>query len=265
VTAADRKHVPRLLVVVAHPDDETFGCGSLLLHARRRGVLTSVVCATRGEQGELADGVEAPAGLGALREQELRAAAVRLGVDEVDVLDFVDSGMHGACPADTLCAAPAERLDDVISAAVERHRPSVVVTLDGSDGHRDHLVVRDTLRRVLHGSNIPLYLHGLPRSLMHSWIRERTGDPGSTDYTTLPEIGTPDEQFTTVIDTAALIEARLTAIAEHRSQRSPFEGLTDELRNAFLGREHLTRITPPWPGGPPETELLWLAPDDDQK
>ena len=44
----------RLQVVVAHPDDETFGCGSTLLHAAQVGAVTAVTCATRGEAGEVA-------------------------------------------------------------------------------------------------------------------------------------------------------------------------------------------------------------------
>ena len=46
----------RLMVVVAHPDDESFGCGSTLLHAAAAGARTAVVCATRGEAGEPAPG-----------------------------------------------------------------------------------------------------------------------------------------------------------------------------------------------------------------
>jgi N-acetyl-1-D-myo-inositol-2-amino-2-deoxy-alpha-D-glucopyranoside deacetylase len=49
----DRKREVRLPVVVAHPDDETFGCGSLLAHAATRQVSTVVVCATRGEAGNV--------------------------------------------------------------------------------------------------------------------------------------------------------------------------------------------------------------------
>ena len=53
---------PRLMVVVAHPDDETFGTGSVLLHAAAAGMETTVVCATRGEAGEITpgSGVEPP-------------------------------------------------------------------------------------------------------------------------------------------------------------------------------------------------------------
>jgi len=76
-------------VVVAHPDDDTFACGSLLLAAAASGALTAVTCATRGEAGGSADD------LGVVRERELRAAAAALSVEHVEVLDFADSGMSG--------------------------------------------------------------------------------------------------------------------------------------------------------------------------
>ena len=73
---------PRVTVVVAHPDDETFGCGSILLHAAAAGARTTVVCATRGEAGGVAAGVHVPTGgIAALREDELHSAARALGVD----------------------------------------------------------------------------------------------------------------------------------------------------------------------------------------
>ena len=76
----------RLHLVVAHPDDETFGCGSLLLHAAAAGVETVVTCATRGEAGEPPAGSAlGPAELGRVREQELRSAASVLGVRTVEV------------------------------------------------------------------------------------------------------------------------------------------------------------------------------------
>lgn len=90
----------RLLAVVAHPDDESFGCGSTLHHVRAVGWTTAVLCATRGEAGELTPGTSlGPGGLGTLREQELRDAAGLLGVSEVSLLDLHDSGMTGDTPA----------------------------------------------------------------------------------------------------------------------------------------------------------------------
>ncbi len=85
----------RLLIVVAHPDDESFGCGSVLAHAAANRHDTVVVCATLGEAGE--SRIETD-DLAALRESELRAAAAVLGVGLVRVLGHVDSGMSGEPP-----------------------------------------------------------------------------------------------------------------------------------------------------------------------
>src|SRR5689334_6160436 len=95
------------MVVVAHPDDESFGCGSTLLHAAAAGARTAVVCATRGEAGEPAPGTGiARVELARVRERELRDAAVVLGVSSVRLLDFADSGMEGPADAATLAGAP---------------------------------------------------------------------------------------------------------------------------------------------------------------
>ena len=82
----------KLLVVVAHPDDESFGCGSVLARAAAAGHDTAVLCATRGEAGESRIRAD---DLAALREAELREAARVLGVGEVRLLDHADSGMTG--------------------------------------------------------------------------------------------------------------------------------------------------------------------------
>jgi LmbE family N-acetylglucosaminyl deacetylase len=254
VTAA-----PCLVLVVAHPDDETFGCGSLLLHAAARGARTVVVCATRGEAGETEPQLPVPDGdLGRLREAELRAAADLLGVAQVELLGFADSGMTGDAGPESLAGAPLDTVADAVRAAIGRHAPDVVVTLDGSDGHRDHLRLREVVETVLSGTTTPLYLQCLPRSLMQAWVRHHAADDDAAAYTSLPEIGTPDELLTTLVDTSEHLARREEAMVLHRSQRSPFDGLPDELRRAFLTREHLVRLNPPRSGGPPETELLGL-------
>jgi LmbE family N-acetylglucosaminyl deacetylase len=248
---------PRLLVVVAHPDDETFGTGSVLLHAAAAGAHTGVLCATRGEAGEVAPGVEPPAGgVAALREAELRAAADALGVAEVDLLAFTDSGMDGTAAPASLCGAPYPDVVAAVSAAVERFRPDVVVTLDASDGHRDHARIRDAVVEVVAPTDARLYLHCLPRSLMHEWVRHKAGVDGAAAYVDLPEIGTPDEQITTRLDTGALLDRRRRAIALHASQSSPFDGLPEDLARRFLGADHLIRVSPPWTGGEAETDIF---------
>jgi LmbE family N-acetylglucosaminyl deacetylase len=177
----------------------------------------------------------------------------------VQVLAFRDSGMAGEPAPDTLCGADFDVVTQAVRSALEQHRPDVVVTLDGSDGHRDHVRLRDVVKQLLAGAPKPLYLQCLPRSLMHAWVRHHMGDPGAATYTELPEIGTPDDELTTVIDTTEHLAVRDEAIALHRSQRSPFEGLPTDLRQAFLGRDHLIRVNPPWSGGPLEHELAGLV------
>ena len=232
--------VPRVQVVVAHPDDETFGCGSLLLHARSLGMETAVVCATPGDAGEWPDDLALPAGgIAEQRERELREAAAVLGVGTVDVLGFGDSGMAGVPASTTLVGASSRDVADAVRASILAFDPDVLVTLDASDGHRDHARVRDVTRGIGAELGVPVYLLCLARRLMRQWAELLAArDPGS-DYLALGELGTPDEDIDLVVDTQAHYERREAAIQLHRSQTSPFEGLPPDLRREWLTVEHL--------------------------
>jgi LmbE family N-acetylglucosaminyl deacetylase len=233
---------PRLLVVVAHPDDETFGCGSLLLAAAADGWRTTVACATRGEAGEPTPGTDlSTRTLGEVREAELRDAARLLGVTGVHLLAFGDSGMEGEPAPETLAAASPEEVRRAVDAVVAAEEPDVLVTLDGSDGHRDHVAVREATLAVARERQVPLFWHCLARSLMDRWVAHMTQVQPDLIYLRDAGLGTPDAEITLTIDTAEHYEARERAIAAHASQTSPFEGLPAELRRAFLTREHLVR------------------------
>ena len=234
--------------MVAHPDDETFGTGSVLLHAAALGLETAVVCATRGEAGEVAEGCGVdPADLPAVREAELRRAAAVLGVDRVEVLGFRDSGMSGPAGPETLLGADRAVVTEAVRTQVEAFAPDVVVTLDAGDGHRDHATVRDaTLAAVDAGAGLAptVYLHCLPRSLMRRWVEHMASTDPSWQQLRTSDLGTPDEVVTTVLDTAPHLGRRYAAMAEHISQRSPYTGLPRDLAEAFLTRDHLIRVRP---------------------
>lgn len=238
----------RMLVAVAHPDDETFGCGSLVAHAAARDVDVTILCATRGEAGSPApgSGIEV-ADLPAVREAELHEAAALLGAGRVRLLTHRDSGMDGEPAAGTLCATAADDLASEIAAVVDDVQPHVVVTLDGSDGHRDHVRMRDATLQAVESARWQAeraYLHCLPRRLMQQWVDElHEKEPGS-NYLHLGELGTPDEDISTVIDTSGLLDLRERAIAVHASQVSPYEVMEPDLRRAFLSAEHLRRVRP---------------------
>jgi N-acetyl-1-D-myo-inositol-2-amino-2-deoxy-alpha-D-glucopyranoside deacetylase len=70
------------------------------------------------------------------------------------------------------------------------------------------------------------------------------------------ELGRADADVTTVLHLDAVLDRRERAIAAHRSQASPFDGLADDLRHAFLAYDYLVRIAPPWDGGSVEESLL---------
>ncbi|MBA2956200.1 PIG-L family deacetylase [Nocardioides sp. CGMCC 1.13656] len=237
-----RHEPPRLLLAVAHPDDETFGCGSLLLAAAAAGWATTVVCATRGEAGEPAPGVDLDGrSLAEVREEELREAAGLLGVARLELLDFADSGMSEGPPAGSLCAADPATVAAALRAVADEVDPDVVVSLDAADGHRDHARIRDAAVGVAGERGVPAYLQALPRSLMDRWVAHMVEARPDMEHLRYADLGTPDDEIAVVLDTATHLGARERAIAAHASQTSPFDGLPDDLRRAFLTREHLVR------------------------
>jgi N-acetyl-1-D-myo-inositol-2-amino-2-deoxy-alpha-D-glucopyranoside deacetylase len=239
----------RWLVAVAHPDDESFGCGSLIARAAARGADVVVACATRGEAGETAAGSPDRGDLAAVREAELHRASARLGASRVELLGYRDSGFVGETAPGTLCAAPVADVAGVLRRLVAELAPDVVIVLDGSDGHRDHLHVRAAMQASLAGlGGAPaLYEHCLPNSLMRRWLDEMRSSRPDTAYHAIDpaDFGRPDADVTHVVDVADVLDRREAAIAEHRSQSSPYDGLSNALRTAFLSTDHLVRVPPP--------------------
>ncbi len=242
----------RWLVVVAHPDDESFGCGSAIARAAAGGAEVTVACATRGEAGELPPGHPACADLGAVREAELHRAAGRLGATRVELLGYRDSGFDGEPQPGTLCAAPLEDVARVVGRLIRDLRPAVVVVLDGSDGHRDHLQVRAAVHAVVPDLPAPRPLvveHCLPNALMRRWLDEMRAVRPDTAYHSLDPaaLGRADADITDVVDVSDVLDRREAAMAEHRSQASPYDGLSTALRRAFLATDHFARIADPHP------------------
>ncbi len=253
--------------MVAHPDDETFGCGSLLAHARAAGVTTFVACATRGEAGSPTPGRGLDhADMAEVRAAELHAAAELLGVERVVLFDWADSDMEGDPAPGTLCAAPVEDVADRIAEIIAALSPTVVVTLDASDGHRDHAHVRDAtmLAASRPGSTVGrVYLQCLPQTLMRQWVELLAADQPDSAHLDLGDLGTPDDLITTYLDTSDHLELRERAMALHRSQTPPYDVMPENLRRVFLATDRLRRVIPAWEGGEPERTLFAHEPCTD--
>ena len=250
----------RVLITVAHPDDETFGTGSVIAAAAEAGAEVVVCCATRGEGGEAAK-LEPGQDLATVREAELRAAGSLLGASEFVVLDYGDSGMSGDPAPGTLAAAPLSDVAGRLAEVIADVEPDVIVTLDPEfgDGHRDHIAIgRATIEAAESYPDVRLYAWVLPRRLLAQWFAEVDRLRPDSEHLGLDKsgIGRPDDEITTVVDTAHLRPLREQASALHATQTPPTDGMSEDIAAGFLERDYLIRLRPPWTGGEQETSIF---------
>ena len=266
----------RLLAVFAHPDDEAFGTGGTLAHYAAAGTEVTLVCATRGEVGEIADpSYASPETLGWIREQELQCAAETMGVNRLILLGYRDSGMAGTAENEDCRAfinAPAGEVVVRLVAIIRQIRPQVVITFEpnGGYGHPDHLAAhRHTVRAfqlaadpVVYPELGPawqpdrLFYSVIPRSF---FLRMREGmvslgmDTADFDKRmgdTMP--GWPDEEINMILDVSDTVEAKWDALNCHRTQFGPgnlFRQLPDDKVKALMSHEYYALAWPePEPG-----------------
>jgi len=137
----------KILSVLAHPDDESFGMGGTLALYAEQGVEVHLVCATRGEAGEVGpDYLQGFDSIADLREAELRWAAAHLGLAGLHFLGYRDSGMPGSednVHPNALVQAPVDEVAAKITHHIREIRPQVVLTFDPIGGYRhpDHIAI----------------------------------------------------------------------------------------------------------------------------
>jgi len=243
-----KENKPTLLAVLAHPDDETFGMGGTLALYAQRWVAVHLVCATRGEVGEMDEQyLRGYHSVGEAREAELRCAAEKLGLTGVHFLGYRDSGMPGS-PDNQHPQALAARPIDEVAAKILHYlrlfRPQVVLTFDPIGGyhHPDHVAVHQATVRAFSTVNdengIPsfpddlppyqpdkLYFHTISRRFLrlavhvlplagvdlHKWGRNKDID--------LVSLAVDDFPVQAVIDYRPVRELKEEASACHASQR----------------------------------------------
>lgn len=259
-----------LLAIFPHPDDETFSAAGVMSAAVERGVPVTVISTTRGEAGESSiPGLDDPDRLGVVRERELRDAMRQIGVTDVRLLAYRDSGMEGSSSAEHPRAFVRVSVE-VAAAKLVSHiravRPRVILTFgpEGIYGHPDHLHVHQVVLRAIEDAADPthkgraasepwqtpvLYFAAFPREDMLA-IFDRPDSPlQSLSPEARANLGTPRAEITHVIDIGPWAERKRAAIASHRTQTGeggPLANIPSEVSERQLAREHFVRARLPW-------------------
>lgn len=245
MTQSQEANRKKLLVVLAHPDDETFGMGGTLALYAQRGVEVHLICATRGEEGEIdPEYQETIHSAACLRTQELRCAAAILGVKNIHFLNYRDSGMSGSDANKhprALAAQPVEQVAAEVAQLIRAIQPEVVITFDPIGGYRhpDHIAIHQATVEAFRLANDDdfvdpegyppyqpqgLYFHTMNRTFlkMMVWILRLIGqDPrhyGRNHDIDLVSLASVDFPTHVKINYRAVKAARARAAECHASQ-----------------------------------------------
>jgi LmbE family N-acetylglucosaminyl deacetylase len=223
-----------ILVVSAHPDDETLFAGGTLAMFAQQGKEIYILETTRGEGGEVGEPpLTTPENLGAFREQEVRQAAKALGAHDTFFLPFIDPFMEINGIARRI-SEPLEDFAEAIGEYIKSIRPDLVIThgSDGEYGHPQHIYTHQATRWALN--------NWAPATPLLSWsawyespVRERVlnrSDPADM-----------------ISDIRPWLDAKIAAVLCHRTQHAMF------LRNT--GAANIPAMV--WPI---ETFHIWQGP-----
>src|SRR3954464_6447052 len=271
LVTADR----RLLLVHAHPDDETINNGATMARYVAEGARVTLLTCTLGEEGEVlvpelvqlaADQADQ---LGGYRISELTAAMAALGVTDFRFLGgagrYRDSGMMGVPsnghPRAFWNADLAEAVAHAV-AVVREVRPQVVVTYDenGGYGHRDHIQAHRVAMAAVEAAADPtyrpdlgeawtvakVYWNCLPRSVLQQGIdaMKAAGDQsffGAVDSADELPFAVADDLVTAAADGRGLVTQKAAAMRSPPTQimvDGPFFALSNNLGLEVLGVEY---------------------------
>lgn len=245
----------KLMCVLAHPDDETFGCGGIIAKYAAEGVAVHLVTATRGERGWMGDPADDPGlpVLGQIREAELRAAAKTLGISDVRFLDYIDGELDRADATEAIGR---------IVGHLRRVRPHVVITFDpfGAYGHPDHIALTQFTQAALIAAADASFRDAVDQAPHRVSKFYYQADSRSFVEALVPLMGTismdidgvqrewnpwPDWSITTRLDASAHWETVKCAAACHTSQLAmfpPLDSLSAEQHQLFWGWPTLYRV-----------------------
>jgi N-acetyl-1-D-myo-inositol-2-amino-2-deoxy-alpha-D-glucopyranoside deacetylase len=256
---------PRLLLVHAHPDDESINNGATMAAYVARGTQVTLVTCTRGEEGEILVpelahlASDQDDGLGKHRELELAAAMKELGVSDFRFLGapttlYRDSGMMGTAQnsrADVFWNADLDQAARELEKVILEIKPHVLITYDenGGYGHPDHIQAHRVAMRAADFAKASgweiqkIYWNTIPISVIEEGIKAMQGT--GVDFFGVEKaedfpFAAPDHLVTTVFNGDEFVTRKMAAMKAHPTQISvdgPFFALSDNLGFKVWGRE----------------------------
>jgi LmbE family N-acetylglucosaminyl deacetylase len=266
-----------LMAVHAHPDDEASSTGGVLAKYADEGIRTVIVTCTNGEFGDTPGGIKPGADghdeteVAEIRLAELRESGKILGVTNLELLGYHDSGMPDweyKSRDDAFCNVPEADVAARIGALIERYRPQVVITYDdkGAYQHPDHVHASRAAQAAVTATGIPakLYLTAMRRS---SWRKiwealreagEEVPDFSSTPPEVVRQMEEAEQRITTTVDITPVIDRKRDALMAHASQirESWFSKIPPEIATEAFGQESFIRAADTSGAAIPEDDLF---------
>jgi len=257
----------RILLVHAHPDDETINNGATMALYADRGAQVTLVTCTRGEEGEILVPELSHLSstkedlLGQHREIELANAMRALGIKDFRFLGgsttkYRDSGMIGSEPnnrPDVFWQADVDSAAKILVDVIEEVKPHILITYDeiGGYGHPDHIQAHRVAMRASELATWQIqkiYWNTMPKSVIAKGM-EKMKEIGSDFFGAESVDDIPfakdDEFVTTLIDGADYVELKMEAMKAHQTQISldgPFFALSNNLGMKIWGDEYYTLV-----------------------
>lgn len=239
----------------AHPDDECIACGGVIRRAADGGHRVVLVIATRGEEGEIPEGLLAGREeLPARRVAETQASADILGARRLEFLGYRDSGMMGT-PANSrpgsFWTTPVEEAAQRLAGLLREERADVLTCYDanGGYGHPDHIQVHRVGSRAAELRGTPrVYQSTINRDHLERSMQKFAAQAAAAGME-VPDrdpdtFGQPESVITAAVDVTPYLAAKRSAMRAHASQISEhsfFLAMPDEMFAYAFGTEWFIR------------------------
>jgi LmbE family N-acetylglucosaminyl deacetylase len=266
-----------LMAVHAHPDDEASSTGGVLALYADQGVRTVVVTCTNGEFGD-APGQVKPGDdshneqeVAQLRLTELRQSCKILGVSNLELLGYHDSGMPDWEYKDrpeAFCNVPLDVVAARITGLIDTYRPQIVISYDdkGMYQHPDHVHAAQAAAAAAAQSGIPAKFYqtamrGSDWRKVWEALRELGAEmPDEREFTAEQQrqMEEAERRITTTVDIRPVLGRKREALFAHASQiqESWFSKLPPEIAESAFGRESFVRVTDTTGAAIPEDDLF---------